>query len=415
MLLRLQYTLRQFSSFKRVIVGVSGGADSVCLALLLKSLGYEVIVAHLNHQLRGRHSDDDAAFVKSFAQKLRVPCVIEAAEIPRKGNLEANARQVRYAFFEDVRRRFRADCIAVAHHEGDQLETVLMHLVRGAGVRGLAGMSPERGRIIRPLLDVTKKEILRFLKERGQAFRTDATNNDLRFLRNRLRHLVIPAFQKENPWFAANMLDFSRDAREELDRRMNRAQNWLKVNAPGRRFERESFRYLEPDLKGEVILTLVGTTDLYAKHLNAVIRFIGTGKTGKRLTLKNTTFILEYEYVRVEALRRTRALSQKTVTVQGIRWGEWVITKKGRRAVFVRPWRPGDRFTPAGMEGAKKLQDFFVDAKIPRDQRGQIPIVVNTKDEILSIGNLRWSEQGKKEKGILVQKRPDTREHHRDV
>jgi len=413
MLLRIQHTLRQFSPFKRVIVGVSGGADSVCLALLLKTLGYEVIVAHLNHQLRGRHSDEDAAFVLSFAQKLRVPCVLEAAEIPRKGNLENNARRVRYAFLEDVRRRFGADCIAVAHHEGDQLETVLMHLVRGAGVRGLAGMPFERHRLIRPLLEVTKKEILRFLKERGQSFRTDATNHDLRFLRNRLRLLVIPAFQKENPRFAANMLDFSRGAREELERRTTRAQNWLKVNAPGGRFEREAFRFLEPDLKGEVLVTLVGNTDLYAKHINAVIRFIDTGKTGKRLTLKNTTFILEYECVRVEALQRTRAFPRKAVTVQGIHWGEWAIAKKGRRAVFARPWRAGDRFTPAGMTGAKKLQDFFVDAKIPQAERGRIPILVNAKDEILSVGNLRWSQRGKKEKGILVQKRTDAGKHHR--
>ncbi|MFH0821092.1 MAG: tRNA lysidine(34) synthetase TilS, partial [Candidatus Peregrinibacteria bacterium] len=175
MLLQIQKTLRQLASFKRVVVGVSGGADSVALALALKELRYEVIVAHLNHRLRGDESDADAEFVKNFAQKLRVPYVIEKAEIPRHGNLEDNARKIRYEFLENARKRFRADCIAVAHHRDDQMETVLMHLLRGAGPRGLAGMQLQRGKLLRPLLDTTKKEILEFLRKRGQPFRTDST------------------------------------------------------------------------------------------------------------------------------------------------------------------------------------------------------------------------------------------------
>lgn len=394
MLLQIQQNLRHLQGIKRLVVGVSGGADSVCLALILKEFGYEIILAHLNHGLRGRESDEDAKFVKKLAERLRVPCIALKTVIPTRGNLENNARLVRYAFLEDVRRRLRADAIAMAHHRDDQVETILMHLVRGAGLRGIAGMKFKTGRIIRPLLEVSKREILNFLKKRGQVFCHDPSNENLNFLRNRLRHMIIPHFQKENPSFKEEILDISLNAARELTEVNRRAKNWLKINCDDNRFSRENFSLLEPTVKGEVIIELLGTCRLYGKHIHRLIRLIERGKSGRQMTLRGIAFRIEYDQVRLVG-KKTKKLSQKTITTSGIKWGSWNLKKQGRFQLFVRSWQPGDRFVPAGMQGTKKVQDYFTDAKIPRTERDQFPIIVNRHNEILAIGDRRLSKKGK--------------------
>lgn len=396
MLFQIQNLLRQIDPQpKRIVVGVSGGADSVCLALLLKKLGYEIVLAHLNHGLRGRASDEDAKFVRRFAEKLRVPCVIEEAVIPQEGNLEAQARKVRYAFLEDVRKRMRADCIAVAHHQDDQVETILMNLVRGAALRGTSGLWFKRGLLLRPLLRVGKKEILAFLREHDQPFRHDATNDNLKFLRNRLRHLIIPTLSREMPHFKEDILEFSKQAKRELLKVMGRSKRWIKINLRNGHFSREHFQCLEPEVKGEVLIELLKGVDLYSVHINKLIRFIETGKSGRKMTLKGMTFTIEYDQIQITKTL-PRRLPKKRITTSGIRWGQWFIKKSGLATLYVRSWKPGDRFEPAGMRGSKKLQDFFTDKKIPKSKRLHLPIIVNDRNEILSVGNLRWSKKAKR-------------------
>ncbi len=403
MLLQIQDILRQLQPLKRVVVGVSGGPDSVCLAILLKEMGYEVMMAHLNHQLRGSTSDEDAVFVRSFAELLRVPCVIEEAEISRQGNLEANSRTARYSFLENIRKRWGAQAVAVAHHQEDQVETILMNLHRGAGLRGLAGMAIRSGDVIRPLLFVTKKNILDFLKKRGQAFRHDESNDDLRFFRNRLRHKIIPQFKKENPYFSEELLEVSDQARQKLEETTRKAKNWLKINQHQNHLDRESFGFLEPMVKGEVLIQILGTPHLYSKNINKLAAFMETGKTGRTMKVKDVVFTLEYISVRMEKERKKRpSLSRKRITISGIRWGDWNLKKSGKKTLFARAWHPGDRFTPAGMKGTKKMQDFFTDAKIPRLERSRIPMIVNSKNEIVSVGNLRWSAKGRAWRGKLM-------------
>lgn len=403
MLLEIQQILRQLPPFKRIVVGVSGGADSVCLAIALKELGYKIILAHLNHSLRGRESEKDALFVSALAKKLKVPCVIKKTVIPAHGNLEENARKVRYEFLESVRKKTKADYLAVAHQQDDQLETILMHIARGAGLRGLAGMNIRRGRVLRPFLNISKTDILKFLRLKKQPYRTDMSNFDLRLLRNRLRHLIIPYFKKENPYFEEDVLGFSSHAREELVSIIKKAENWLAVNCKGNSFSREHFLFLDYPVKGEVLMRFLGARNIYSKHINRLIRFIETGKTGKKMSIGGITFIIEYGQVHIEKFSRRRRLRKKQITGKNIRWGQWEIRNLSRASLFVRPWNPGDRFQPAGMKGAKKLQDFFVDAKIPRFLRSHIPVIVNARDEILAVGNLRWSQKGKnlKEKVIM--------------
>ena len=156
----IQKSLQSLPPFKKVVVGVSGGGDSVALAHILMKLGYDVTIAHLNHGLRGKESDADEKFVTKLAEKWDVPCVTHKIRLQDKGNMENNARLIRYAFLEKVRQAKKAKFIAVAHHLDDQIETILMHMQRGAGLRGLCGMKIQNGSIIRPLLDVKKKDLI---------------------------------------------------------------------------------------------------------------------------------------------------------------------------------------------------------------------------------------------------------------
>lgn len=200
---------RLVSAGQRVLLAVSGGPDSMALlelfARLRESMDVPLHVAHLNHCLRGDASDGDAAFVEDQARLRDLPVTVERIDVGARraevgGSLEAVARDVRYAFLTDVAGKVGADRIALGHHRGDLAETVLMQLLRGAGSAGLAGIRPIRdGLWIRPLLECSRDDILRFLDAEGVPYRTDASNDDLRFLRNRVRRNLMPALESYNP------------------------------------------------------------------------------------------------------------------------------------------------------------------------------------------------------------------------
>jgi len=210
----------------KVVVGVSGGADSVALLRTFHTLGISVTVAHLNHQLRGAESDADERFVRGLAQELGFPIVVKSVDVRKlaeaKGlSIEMAARQARHDFFAE----FQSAVIALAHHAGDQAETFILKLARGAGTDGLGGMSPyqEIGqiRLIRPMLEVPRQEILHWLRVNGFEWREDVSNSDETFLRNRVRHTVLPLLEKElNPNIRETILrtmDILRQEQEWMD------------------------------------------------------------------------------------------------------------------------------------------------------------------------------------------------------
>ena len=184
---------------ENVLVALSGGADSTALLLSLRELGYPVRAFHLNHCLRGAESDRDEAFCRRLCEKLGVELTVERVDIAAAAGdsaVEETARRIRYARLEHAAHGAK---IAVAHNADDNLETMLFHLVRGTGAKGLTGIPPVRGRIIRPLIEVERREIEAFLRERGQDFVTDSTNADTAYTRNRLRQEVVPVLRELNP------------------------------------------------------------------------------------------------------------------------------------------------------------------------------------------------------------------------
>jgi tRNA(Ile)-lysidine synthase len=206
---KIQNTIFQRELFKRgsgLVAAVSGGPDSVCLLDALNQLkekyALELIVAHVNYNLRGKDSVQDEKFVLNLAKKYGLRALVLRPKIKTQKNLENNLRDIRYAFLEKIRQEHGLDWIAVGHNSDDQAETFLHRLIRGAGMAGLRGMQFKNGRIIRPLLGFSRKEILAYLKSRKLKYRTDRTNQEDIFLRNRIRHQLIPYLEKNfNPKF----------------------------------------------------------------------------------------------------------------------------------------------------------------------------------------------------------------------
>jgi len=200
---RVQNTVKKFELWHRgdtFIIGVSGGPDSLCmldvLATLQKKYAFTLHIAHVNYHLRGQASDRDETLVRKMATRYRLPIAALSQRKKLKTSSEETLRNIRYAFFETLRNKYGAQRIAVAHNEDDQAETFLLRLLRGSGLSGLSAMRPKNNFIIRPLLEMSRTDILRYLKERSIPFREDASNADPRYFRNRIRHELIPFLEK---------------------------------------------------------------------------------------------------------------------------------------------------------------------------------------------------------------------------
>ena len=392
---KVKSALKPLPPFKKVVVGLSGGIDSVVLTHILKGLGYEVIAAHLNHQLRGPEADRDEAFVIDLAKKWGLSYVAKKAVIPEEKNVENSARRLRYSFLEAERQAYQADLIAVGHHFDDQMETIIMHQRRGSGLRGKRGMRLLTGKILRPFIDIPRREIAEYATKHGLEFVLDSSNLDITLERNKLREELIPELKKI-PGFEERMREISKEAAIKLECMGAELKFWKKKYTAGDRLNRVAFNELDADMKAEVLFDVLGQEDIYRSTLDRLISFIASGKTGKEIQVKALTFVIEYDTLRWYRETPEAPQAPEKQPVKGeVRWGDYTISVTGIRPLYVRSWKTGDRFQPAGMKGSKKLQDFFTDAKIPRHRRKQIPVIVDDRDAIICIGDLRFSETHK--------------------
>ena len=201
-----------FNADDKILLAVSGGVDSVVMCELFNRANYDFGIAHCNFQLRGKESDEDEEFIRQMAEKYGKPLFIKSFDTENytkeKGiSIQMAARELRYDWFEEVRISEGYSSIAVAHHKDDQIETFFINLIRGTGIAGLHGIYPRQGKIIRPLLFSSKKDILNFAKKEGIAYRTDSSNQSLKYLRNSIRHSIIPALKQINPEIEKTMTE----------------------------------------------------------------------------------------------------------------------------------------------------------------------------------------------------------------
>ena len=430
-------------SDETVLVAVSGGADSLALLYglhaLRKQLNCRFHVAHLNHCLRP-DADADADFVQQHASLLGFPCTVRRAEVPRlvkawKLSVEAAGRKARYQFYETVCTEIGATKVALGHHQDDTAETVLMNLIRGSGATGLKGIAPVRDlKIIRPLVRFTRQKIEAFLTSIGVTPRHDATNTDRRYLRNRIRHELIPLLENNyNPNIKTGL---SRTAAvlgaesEYLNTIALAAFETCRISDTDKAavpnsivLNRTQFRSYHMALQRRVLRQSVAEilgdmNDLYFVHYEAMLNLIEGNAPNAALALPNSLrFRRVYQHLVFERCTSselsltgasdsftypltvpgktliTTLKAEITAEVGDISSHETLPLSDGKfEAIFdyeklketfveassliVRNRQRGDRFQPYGMQGTKKIKDFLIDAKVPRHERDSIPLLV---------------------------------------
>ena len=332
---KIQSRLQEIPPFNQVIIGVSGGADSVALAHILIKQGYNVTIAHLNHGLRGKESDADEKFVKKLAEKWKVPYTTHKIQLSDKGNLENQARLLRYAFLEKIRQEKNAKFIAVGHHLDDQIETILMHMQRGSGLRGLCGIKLRNDKIIRPLLDVRKQELIDYLKKEGIEYRTDESNFNTKLRRNLLRHKIIPELRKKDRHFEKKLLELSAAAQKQLAAVEKQARHWMGANIKNQSFKRMEFLNLSDNVQSEILFLLCGHQNIYRPSIQKIKELIQKGMTGKQKTIGRYTFQMQYgQVVFCKGFWDPSPLPKIQLTTREIRWGKWKLRHKGSEILY---------------------------------------------------------------------------------
>ncbi|HUJ09289.1 MAG TPA: tRNA lysidine(34) synthetase TilS [Verrucomicrobiae bacterium] len=411
-----------------LLIGVSGGPDSVALLDVLVKLGWRPHICHLNHQWRGAESDADAEFVRQLAARYGLPSTIESCQVAGD---EDSARRARHEFFAQVSAATGIKKMALAHTADDQVETFLLRLVRGAGVPGLVGIWPERQigpvRVIRPMLKVRREEVLEYVNSQGLKFRDDASNADTQFLRNRIRHELLPLLEREfNPAIRATLLRTAEILRDEdfyllqhvaqrfymavcqndavnvkalancpvaVQRRLLRF--WLGGDSeagPSFHFEQiETLRELAVSPSPSAEVHLPGNLIVYREYdeLKKAQREELEPVTGQwKVNLVGETVIRELgvRFVAQNEVQRQSGVEPPHSTEESF------DADALGDAPFVRTWQEGDRFQPLGMSESKKLQDFFVDEKVPRRSRSRLPLLCATDGQIAWVVGHRIAE-----------------------
>jgi tRNA(Ile)-lysidine synthase len=411
---------------ERVLVSVSGGADSVALLVGLLSLAEEwrldLHVLHVDHQLR-TDSARDAAFVGALGRRLGVPVAVERVHVAAGGSIEAAARLARHAALEATAVRLGAQRIALGHTADDQAETVLMRLFEGAGVRGLAAIPPVRGRIIRPLIEVRRREVEQALRGAGVEWIEDPTNQDPKFLRNRIRHEVLPflaaTYDADVVPGLVHAAALAREATDALDQLAGRELERLAVvEADGAlTLPLASLRalpsFVAPEVLRQAAARLGGTASLRAWAHRGLARITALPQPRRPFRLGGVTVEVGGDRVRL-GCALAAALTTRTLAVPG----RVELPEIGRAvrativdaagydvprdatvvafdadalpaALVVRGRRRGDRLT-AFPHGERRLKTLLIDAKIPRWERARIP-VIEAAGEIVWVAGLRRS------------------------
>lgn len=398
----------------KLIVGVSGGADSVAILLLLKNLDYECIVAHCNFHLRHDESDRDEEFVRNLAERLKFQfCKVDfdttEFAYTNKLSIEMAARQLRYKWFEELRLQHNAQCIVVAHHADDNVETLLMNLTRGTGIRGLTGISARNGNIVRPLLCCTRDEIIEFLRKNDEDFVTDSSNLQNKYTRNRFRNQIIPQFEQLNPSFRKS-LDNSIKRFVEIEKIYNERieleiKNVVSCDNDNTLIDIEKLKHLSfsNSLLFEILYSYHFHPDTIEKihsnlnNLPGAVYFSNTHRLlfdRKYLIISELKDNAEAEYS-IEENDSIIEFPVRLSITQGVYNGH--IHKSKLTAAFdaakitfplkIRKWKKADFFVPFGMETRKKISDFFIDNKINRFEKENIWLLLSGNDIIWVIGH----------------------------
>ena len=404
-----------FAKDERVLLAISGGVDSVVMCHLFQQAGFQFGIAHCNFQLRGEASDGDETFVNNLARKLKVPFFsksfdTEAFAARHKISIQMAARELRYEWLEQIRQTHDFQWLATAHHLNDSTETFFYNFAKGTGIRGLHGIPLKNERIVRPLLFATKDEILDFAKTENIAYREDASNEEIKYDRNKIRHQVIPVFKALNPDFEQTAADNLRRIREveflfdwavaQIRREVvKEREEKIQINVSkllDYQFATSTLLYewlkpfgFHPDLIGKMLEAQTGAVFYSLTHRLLVDRksFIIEKQA---LEPQNEQFVITEEIRDLQLNVGNFTFEYKTGRPETFNDDDFTVyldAEKLRFPLTLRHWQPGDFFYPLGLRGNRqKIQDFFTNQKLARFDKERVWILTSGEDICWVVG-----------------------------
>jgi tRNA(Ile)-lysidine synthase len=420
---------------RRPLALVSGGPDSVALLRVVVSLGGEPVVLHVDHGLRGEESHEDAEFVGELCRKLKVRHEVRRISLDGNSNLQERARDERYRLAEEVAASTGLGTVATGHTADDVAETVLMNLARGTGLRGLAGIPPVRGKVQRPLIRCTRREILDYLKELNQPFRTDPTNLTGKYARNRVRLEVLPVLEELYPAATGNIARAASLVREDLKILEELAIGILERRGEEVILPHDRFMQSRPALRRHAVrlaYTTVGpdTAPLPSSLVEAVLELLEGGEGTRTLDLPGGVVASGRPAKELAFYRGMRPVVSEREEIrpgEAVVFGGWRISAQevsgydpsdaareevayldaGKGSYQVRMAREGDIIRPLGLGGTKKVFRAMMDRKVPSDLRRRTPVVVDGRDEVawIVLGDLdeRYKVDNRTEKVLRLE------------
>lgn len=404
-----------------IVVACSGGPDSMCLLDLVTKLKDElnlnIIVAHVNHKLRSE-SEEEAKMVENYAKENNI--TFELLEITNyiNGNFtEEDARKRRYNFFNEIIKKYQASALLTAHHGDDLIETILMRLTRGSNLSGYIGIKEisqtDNYKTLRPLLSVTKDEIINYLKENNVPYRLDKTNEELKHTRNRYRHIVLPFLKKENPKVHEKYLKFSKEL-IEYDNFVNTyikdkkfiVDNSIVINKVSSEIDfikRKCLELLIKDIQKKDYF------DVSDEQMNNLMKLYN--QSNKTIDLNNN-YMGVNSYGKIYIKKKENKVLNEIVLDKDIKLEDYIFyynsqdgdnsnsciylnTSEITLPLKIRGVLPGDKMKIKNLNGSKKISDIFIDSKVPKDKRSTYPIVVDSKNTVLWVPNLKKSQFSK--------------------
>lgn len=407
-----QYIINKklFSKENNLLLAISGGADSVCLFFALKELGYNVELAHCNFKLRGKESDEDEYFVRELANKYGVKYHVNSFETQKyaseqKISIQMAARDLRYKWFDELLAVNNLDFVITAHHKDDNVETFFINLIRGTGVNGLCGIKAKNKKIIRPLLEISRQEIERYLTKNKIKYRNDSSNSEVKYLRNKIRHQLMPLLKEMNPnieQIITNEIFVLDGVSKVFQEQMTAIKERLLVQKEG--IYKLNISELIELQHLEVILFEI-LKPFGFSEVDQIIKAINS-QSGKQFFSDTYQLIIDREQIIISALenhqedieiREIEIEIKNPLTMKFAGSLDFSLNKNPNVAKLdfdklsfplkLRKWKNGDKFKPLGMRNFKKVSDFFIDEKYSILAKQKQWILCSEDDIVWIVGN----------------------------
>ena len=421
---RIQHFIEENNLFAlngKVLVALSGGADSVALLRVLIDLGYTCECAHCNFHLRGEESDRDEQFVCSLCQEHQIPLHVKHFETEsyakeKQISIEMAARELRYAWFEELRKETKANVIAVAHHRDDSVETFLLNLIRGTGINGLKGIQVKNGNIVRPLLETSREDILNYLVFLNQDYVTDSTNFQDEYMRNKIRLNILPMMKEMNPSIMESIQDTAQKLADVANIYNQNRKEILEISIQEN--NKEYMLPIQTILNDLAPLTLLhewlGKYQFNSSQIKDIYQCLKQEQSGKQFISNGWVLLRDREHLILR--QKVETENAPKINIETFETdNDFVLIKDKHIACLdaekvvlpleVRKWKKGDKFIPYGMKGQKKVSDYLTDKKFSLFQKEKQYVVCSEGKIVWLIGERiddRFKITDKTKRAIII-------------